>query len=246
MTFADMRELKNDRWVVGEDPRAKDVRLGVIHYTAGSSLLGDVRYMESVDKDDGKSASYNAIIGDGTAIELLDPKLYRAWHAGKSEYLGVRNVNGISVGVAISNRGFSARKTEFHSMQAPMPGTGTMAWWEPYYEDDILTLVEVCYYYEQRLKRVLPWVGHQEVSPGRKSDPGPMFPWAKFHELMAYKRVGLKPPKKEPPSDIDKVMKKLTALQKEVNNSFHTAHGRVLHSMVENAVAWSVYMKASK
>lgn len=249
--FSERRYLDEDRWVVGDDPRCGDIELGVIHYTAGASILGDVRYLEKVDKDHNISASYHAIVGDGKAIELLQVEHYRAWHAGRSSWPNISNVNGSSIGIAISNRGHSKTQTADHTVRAPMPVTGEPMWWEPYAPSDIVILANVCYYYEELLNKELTWVGHQDVSPARKQDPGPLFPWEKFHQRMTDLRSGKASIEEEgdaepePVLEIDEVIRDLSEAKDSASISFPTRDGRVLTERIEIALAWAVYMRAT-
>lgn len=232
-----------DSWEVGKDPRVRAPVVGVIHYTAGTSLGSDIRYLESISKDPNKSASYNAIIGNGMAVELLDPVKHRAWHAGKSSVFHkgeiITNVNNKSVGIAISNHGYAKTKTEHCTVLAPLPGTTKLVWWEPYEEKDIIKLAMVCLWYESKLGVVLPWVGHQSISPLRKYDPGPLFPWALFHRLMRVPHTVIFAGKE----DLDTTAR-LARLMADVKRGSTSRSSAVLTTKIEEALAWSVYVEA--
>lgn len=249
--------LDNDRTSV-TDPRVKDINLGVIHYGVNDSFGALVRYMEGVDKNPDVSASYHGIVGDGHYVELLDPKKYRAWHAGRSS-LNIdgrdwTSVNMNSIGICMSNKGFTEQKSEKCTVPAPLPGTGTVVWWEPYSEEDIIQLVYVCNHYEKNVVgKEIPWVGHSTVSPGRKSDPGPMFPWAEFYSMLHLVRGGVMIDRAPELEDTPvATMPQMQAILGDLNTARAQAdrlvsrNGRILLGKIEDALAWGVYMETMR
>ena len=122
----------------------------VIHYTGDNSCQGAVSWLCSPRS--GVSA-HLVIDKDGTIYQLL-PFNVVAWHAGKAEYNGRSNVNGFSVG--IENVGIGDE-------------------WPPEQVEAIRAVIATLYAYYP----IEDVVGHSDVAPGRKSDPGPNFPWDK-------------------------------------------------------------------
>jgi len=126
----------------------------VIHDTESDTAAAALSWFESPDS--GVSAHY-VIDRDGTVYRCVPDEL-RAWHAGTSELEGRTNVNDFSLGIELV--GFAT---------------------EPFTETQIDVLVELCV--ELCLKypaiTVARIVGHADVAmpPGRKTDPGPHFPW---------------------------------------------------------------------
>jgi len=234
-------ELAHDRMPYS-DPRFSSVVVGIIHYTGGKTMASDLRYLRQVDKDPNLSASYNALVGNGQAVELLNPKKFRAWHAGKSSIKHgggmLTGLNAHSVGVAVSNAGWQDKQSPVHSVQAPMPGTTDLKWWQPYEDEDIVKLCDVCFHYEKELKTVLPWVGHQDVSPLRKFDPGPLFPWGSFHRRMLVLRRGLLPVE----DNLVTVIDDLSEVYTTVKDTQVGRMGMELGRKVESALAYSVFM----
>jgi N-acetyl-anhydromuramyl-L-alanine amidase AmpD len=107
-------------------------------------------------------ASYHYLIErDGGITQLVDPKL-RAWHAGKSEFFGLSNVNDFSIGVCFSNKqdGIEPFTSEAITMGVEL-------------------LVPLMKEYGIGLECVTT---HEAVARplGRKSDPGVLFPLAQF------------------------------------------------------------------
>ena len=101
-------------------------------------------------------------------IAQLTPEARVAWHAGKSVWEGVEGVNAFSLGIEIGNGG---------------DGTGELAPYvsqvEPYYPHQYLSLIQLLKELVQRYPGV-KIVGHDQISPGRKTDPGAHFDWSKL------------------------------------------------------------------
>jgi len=98
-------------------------------------------------------------VADEAVFKLADES-ERAWHAGQSAFYGRTNLNDTSLGIEIVNRGMSGRTY--------LPYAGHQikktAWL-------LLALVKR---HQINPKFIL---GHSDISPGRKLDPGPTFPW---------------------------------------------------------------------
>ncbi len=139
----------------------------VLHYTgmtsAGAALA---RLCDPAAK---VSAHYT-IDEDGTVYAHV-PESARAWHAGVSFWAGMRNVNACSIGIELINPGHEFGYRAFAGPQ-------------------IAALTELCHGIGKRhaipAARVL---GHSDVAPARKDDPGELFPWA----ALAGEGIGLWP-----------------------------------------------------
>ncbi len=148
-----------------EEGRADPVDMLVIHYTGmrtGAEALA--RLCDPVAQ---VSAHY-MIEEDGTVYRLVDESL-RAWHAGVSSWRGWTDVNSRSVGVELVNPGheFGLR---------PLPAR----------QIDALTELArgILARHAIPARNV---VGHSDIAPARKQDPGELFPW----EDLAQRGVGL-------------------------------------------------------
>jgi N-acetylmuramoyl-L-alanine amidase len=123
----------------------------VIHYTGSNSLSGALSWL-----CDGKSkVSAHLVIAKTGVIWQLLPFNIRAWHAGRSSYNGRADVNSFSIG--IENVGLGDEWPDAQ-IQANI---------------DILDALYAHYRIEDTL-------GHCDVAPGRKVDPGPKYPWDKI------------------------------------------------------------------
>lgn len=115
---------------------------------------------------------------DGTVFALVAEK-YRAWHAGVACWAGERDINGCSIGIELANPGHEFGYRAFPRAQM----------------DALLTLCrEILGRHPVPPHRVL---GHSDVAPARKQDPGEMFDWA----ALAAAGVGLWPQSGRRPSE---------------------------------------------
>lgn len=126
-------------------PKGIVPRVVVIHSDAGKSDKGTLAWLA----DPESRVSYHYLIGrDGTAYQVVDPKR-RAWHAGKSSWKGVSNVNDYSIGLAFANR---------HDGTEPLT-TAQM---------DVMQAVVEGLAGRYPIEAV---VTHAMIAPGRKDDP---------------------------------------------------------------------------
>jgi N-acetylmuramoyl-L-alanine amidase len=141
-----------------------DARIGppdilVLHYTGmrtGADALERLR-----DPNAPRVSSHYMVEEDGRIFRLV-PEERRAWHAGASYWKGERNINGVSIGIEIVNPGH-----EFG--YRPFPDAQIAA---------VIALVA-----DIRSRWQIPddrIVGHADVAPGRKDDPGELFPWKRI------------------------------------------------------------------
>ena len=157
-------------------PEGRAIDMLVLHFTGMESAEAAlVRLRDPAAK---VSAHY-LIDEDGTAYRLV-PEERRAWHAGTSAWEGERNVNGCSIGIELVNPGH-----EF----------GYRAFPEPQVEALIRLARAILSRHPIPAWRVL---GHSDVAPGRKQDPGELFDWARLAEagtgLWANDRAAGAPP----------------------------------------------------
>lgn len=145
-----------DRPSPNHDERNAAISLIVLHYT-GMETAG-----AAIDRlcDPAAKVSAHYVVDEaGKVFRLVDERA-RAFHAGISHWRGTDNVNGISVGIEIVNRGHFWGYTDFPAPQ-------------------IARVIALTQNIAQR-HGVLPHnvVGHSDIAPARKDDPGERFPWA--------------------------------------------------------------------
>ncbi|MBU2036807.1 N-acetylmuramoyl-L-alanine amidase [Patescibacteria group bacterium] len=156
----------------------------VYHYTAGGPLESCVKWFQ---KKDGVSAHF--VVGrDGQVVQMV--KLCdRAWHAGRSAWRGVEEINHFSVGIEICNWGILKKKSDnyycwpkdysviFNGDKPYKDKTG--GYWESYPDKQIKSVTEITKSILKHFPTIAldDIVGHEHIAPGRKPDPGPAFPW---------------------------------------------------------------------
>jgi N-acetylmuramoyl-L-alanine amidase len=210
----------------------------IIHYTAGSSGESSVRSL----MDPNSKASAHLVVGrDGTVTQLV-PFDTIAWHAGPSQYGTRVGFNQYAIGIEIDNAGMLEKRADkFYSwfgreypaeevVEAVHRNQKIARYWHAFKEEQINIVFDIC----QLLMRHYPIkfiLGHEEISPGRKVDPGPAFPLDKMRErLVGGERdantreditnssgivtVDLLNIRSEPNTDADKVAKPLSKGQK--------------------------------
>lgn len=163
----------------------------VIHYTAGSSAESSAR---SLCDPASKASAHLIIARNGNVIQLV-PFDTVAWHAGKSAHLGRVGMNQYSIGIEIDNAGplekhgntylswFKRHYSEEDVVYAVHRNETAARYWHEYTEQQILKVQEISELLvaEYQLKYIL---GHEEISPGRKTDPGPAFPLDRLRDRI--------------------------------------------------------------
>lgn len=141
----------------------------VLHYTA---MDFKTSLNTLTNKETQVSAHYlipeTDIDGQRKIFQLV-PENERAWHAGVSNWGKRANINDTSIGIEIVNLGY---KDE----------AGKRTWY-PFSDYQIQTVIELA---QNIIKRygiqAINVIGHSDIAPGRKVDPGPLFPWKKLYE----------------------------------------------------------------
>ena len=139
------------RWVPSPNFNARSPAFVVVHYTSSVSAAHALRTLTNPVAE--VSAHY-LIRRDGTILQLVDERM-RAWHAGESRWGATVDVNSASIGIELDNDGFE-----------PYPAALI---------DALLALLA-----DLRERHHVPAanvIGHSDVAPARKRDPGPLFPW---------------------------------------------------------------------
>ncbi len=144
----------------GERAAGKSVDMIILHYTG----------MESTEKaqawlcnPQSQVSSHYLVQEDGRVVQMV-PETKRAWHAGKSFWRGETDINSRSIGIEIANPGHAYDYPDFSTEQ-------------------IRSVIELCRNCVAKwaipVDRVL---GHSDVAPGRKVDPGEKFPWSSLFD----------------------------------------------------------------
>ena len=159
----------------------------VMHYTAGGTASSSVSWLTNP----AARASAHLVIGRDGAITQLVAFNRKAWHAGRSSWAGRNGLNSFSIGIELANAGPLKRsgdgwKTAWgkpvdptNVLEATHKNSTSPRGWEDYPEAQLLVALEVVMMLARRygLQDVL---GHDDIAPTRKFDPGPAFPMDSF------------------------------------------------------------------
>ncbi len=165
----------------------------VIHYTAGSSAASSAKYLSR----DNVKASAHLVIGREGEIYQLVPFDTIAWHAGKSSYGSRTWLNKYSIGIELDNAGvltkvgneyqawFGTKYPAEEVLYATHRNETFPRYWKTYTDKQIESCRQVCRLLIDKFG-ITTIVGHEEIAPGRKQDPGPAFPLDKFREKLLF------------------------------------------------------------
>ena len=144
--------------------KTKDIEFLIFHYTGMKSEKDATNRLTDIKS---KVSSHYLIKNDGKII-ILVPDLYIAWHAGVSSWKNYKSLNKHSIGIEISNPGHDFNYKKFSKKQ-------------------IKSIVVLSNFlikkYKIKPENVL---GHSDIAPLRKKDPGEKFPW----QFLSKKKIG--------------------------------------------------------
>lgn len=163
-------------------------RFGIVHFTSGATALSSVEFWRSPAA---RGAEAHVIIDrDGTIYQVRRCD-QTADHAGSSRWRDLRSgklftgLNACSIGVELANAGndnpgrdaydWAKRQPGFASIRARHKNGGPPQDWEVFPEAQILSAIAVFQTLTQRY-RLDDVIGHDDIAPARKNDPGPAFP----------------------------------------------------------------------
>ncbi|MDA9890085.1 N-acetylmuramoyl-L-alanine amidase [Candidatus Pelagibacter sp.] len=149
------------------DPKKRktnQIKFLIFHYTGMKTEKAAINRLTDIES--GVSAHY--LIKQNGEIITLVPDLYTAWHAGKSVWKNYSSLNKESIGIEIVNPGHDINYKKFSKIQ-------------------LVALVRLSKFlikkYRINLKNIL---GHSDIAPERKKDPGEKFPW----KLLSKEKIG--------------------------------------------------------
>ena len=105
----------------------------------------------------------------------------RAWHAGRSSWLGQKDLNNTSIGIELVNLSGCSKSVESLGNSRDFY---TSCDFREFDSDQVQLLIELLRGLLKRYPNIKPIniVGHSDIAPNRKIDPGPKFPWRKLYE----------------------------------------------------------------
>ena len=135
--------------------KSRDIKFIIFHYTGMRSESAAINRLTNIQSE---VSSHYFIKVSGEIITLV-PVLYTAWHAGRSAWKNYNSLNKNSIGIEIANPGHGKGYKKFSRSQ-------------------ILSLIKLSKFlikkYKISSKNIL---GHSDIAPDRKKDPGEKFPW---------------------------------------------------------------------
>ena len=139
----------------------KRIKFIIIHYTGMKKELDSIKRLQ----DPRFKVSTHYLVKHNGDILTLVPDFYEAWHAGLSKWKNYKNLNKNSIGVEITNPGHQYGYKNFSRKQ-------------------ILSLKKLLKYLIKKFKIKKEYIlGHSDISPDRKKDPGEKFPWKKLAKI---------------------------------------------------------------
>ena len=143
----------------------KNIKYIIIHYTG---MKNELSALNKLTNHKSKVSAHYFIKKNGKILNLV-PDLYEAWHAGKSSWKNIKSLNRYSIGIEIQNPGHENFYEKFSIKQM----------------NSLKKLLRILITkYKINLKNIL---GHSDIAPNRKKDPGEKFPWKELAKLkIAY------------------------------------------------------------
>ena len=139
----------------------KNIKYIIIHYTGMKNELSALNRLTDYKS---KVSAHYFIKKNGKIINLV-PDLYEAWHAGKSNWKNIQSLNRYSIGVEIQNSGHENSYEKYSNKQI----------------NSVKKLLRfLTKRYRVNCKNIL---GHSDIAPNRKKDPGEKFPWKKLAKV---------------------------------------------------------------
>ena len=145
--------------------KSNQIKFIIFHYTGMKKETEAINRLTSIQSE----VSCHYLIKNNGEIIKLVPDLYVAWHAGKSSWRSFKSLNQSSIGIEITNPGHEFSYKKFSKKQ-------------------ILSLLKLSKFLIKKYKisnnNIL---GHSDVAPERKKDPGEKFPW----KYLSKNQIGL-------------------------------------------------------
>lgn len=162
---------KNADWSEAAHYDIRKPNFVIIHHTAQHSIAQTIRTFQL---EHTKVSAHYVIGKDGRIVQMLNDYL-RSWHAGRSKWGNMTDMNSVSLGIELDNNG-----------REPFPDAQINA---------LLTLLDTL-----KAKYQIPFtnfLGHADVAPARKNDPSVFFPWKRLADRgfgVWYDESNLVPP----------------------------------------------------
>ena len=144
---------------------SKEIKFIIFHYTGMKKESEAIKKLTNIQSE---VSSHYIVKNNGELVKLL-PDLYIAWHAGKSSWKNYKSLNSNSIGIEITNPGHEFNYKNFSKKQ-------------------IMSIIKLSKFlikkYTINSQNIL---GHSDIAPERKKDPGEKFPW----KYLSQNKIGL-------------------------------------------------------
>ena len=148
----------------------KSIKFIIIHYTGMQSEIESINRL--IDKNSKVSCHY-LINRKGTITQMVKENKI-AWHAGVSKWKNIKNLNKNSIGIELVNKGHFFGYENYSNLQ-------------------INSLIKLCSKLKKKYKiHKENFLGHSDIAPNRKIDPGEKFPWKRLSNYKLGKWYNLK------------------------------------------------------
>jgi N-acetylmuramoyl-L-alanine amidase len=141
--------------------KSKQIKFLIFHYTGMRKESDAINRLTDIQSE----VSSHYLIQRNGAINVMVPDLYVAWHAGKSSWKSFKSLNKNSIGIEISNPGHEYNYINFKKKQ----------------------IQSILYLSKSLIKKYkiksINILGHSDIAPFRKKDPGEKFPWKYLAKL---------------------------------------------------------------
>ncbi len=168
-------------------------KMVIMHYTAGD-------YNKSLSLLTTKEVSAHYLVNIDGDVDQIIPEHRNAWHAGKSSWGNFSSLNDISLGIEVINFGYvDPEREEYITKEEPkeLPYYREISKKAIYVENQLNIDRKWFKFSDKQIKKIgemlqdfknrynIPdnlFLGHSDISPQRKNDPGPLFPWQEIYE----------------------------------------------------------------
>ena len=148
----------------------KTIKFIIIHYTGMQSEIESINRL--INKNSKVSCHY-LINRKGTIMQMVKENKI-AWHAGVSKWKNIKNLNKNSIGIELVNKGHIFGYENYSNLQ-------------------INSLIKLCSKLKKKYKiHKENFLGHSDIAPNRKIDPGEKFPWKRLSNYKLGKWYNLK------------------------------------------------------
>lgn len=167
----------------------------ILHYTASQNAQSAI---DTLCNPESKVSAHFVVDHDGMVVQLV-PVTRIAWHAGRSKWGEIEGLNSVSLGIEMVNAGELVRAegdAELYKawwggiykpsavVAFPLRGNSPMPrYWHAYTREQLQTVFNLCLFLCDEFSIPTSQVlGHEDVAPRRKVDPGPAFPMGHLRE----------------------------------------------------------------